>query len=248
MEKLLQSQKALVTGGSRGIGFAIAKKFLEHGACVEIWSSSQKSNQRALEQLHPYGSVTGQVVNVGDIDQVQQAAANFLEKYGNIDTLVNNAGITRDQLLLKLSPENWENVINTNLNSLFNTTSSFIRSMMKARSGCIINISSIVGITGNPGQTNYAASKSGIIGFTKALAKEVGSRNIRVNCIAPGFIRTDMTNALKEEQMLAITKQIPLDRIGEPEDIANAALFLASPLASYVNAHVMTVDGGCIAY
>ncbi|WP_213357738.1 3-oxoacyl-ACP reductase FabG [Chlamydiifrater phoenicopteri] len=247
MKNFLEGKKAIVTGGNRGIGFGIAKAFVEHGATVEIWGTNESGCQKAAEELLSLGNTGGvsyAKVDVTSLPQIQEAMARFLERHGGLDILVNNAGITKDNLLMKMSEEEWNAVIQTNLSSVFYTCSSAIRHMMKARSGSIINITSIVGKTGNPGQTNYAASKAGIIGFSKALAKEVGSRNIRVNCIAPGYIQTDMTAVLKEELKAAWIKMTPLARLGSVEDIAGAALFLASPWSSYITSQVITVDGG----
>ncbi|WP_213318383.1 3-oxoacyl-ACP reductase FabG [Chlamydiifrater volucris] len=247
MKNFLEGKRAIVTGGSRGIGFGIAKAFIEYGATVEIWGTNENGCQKAVEELSALGgvgSVSYSKVDVTSSAQIQDAMSCFLRNYEALDILVNNAGITRDNLLMKMSNEDWEAVIQTNLFSVFYTCSAAIRHMMKARSGSIINITSIVGKTGNPGQTNYAASKAGIIGFSKALAKEVGSRNIRVNCIAPGYIQTDMTASLKEELKASWIKMTPLARLGNVEDIAGAALFLASPWSSYVTSQVITVDGG----
>lgn len=246
MDKILLGKKAIVTGGSRGIGFAIAKLFVEQGADVEIWGiNSEKGKQSAIE-LSQIASrpVTFVKTDVSNYDSVKEAAQAFISNHGSVDILVNNAGITRDNLLMRMSEEEWSSVINTNLNSLYYVCSSVIRSMIKARSGSIINISSIVGIMGTPGQTNYAAAKAGIIGFSRALAKEVAARNIRVNCIAPGFIDTDMTRVLNDDLKSDWLKNVPMGRMGYPEEIANTALFLASPLSSYITAQVLSVDGG----
>lgn len=246
MNQILLGKKAIITGGSRGIGFAIAKLFVEQGADVEIWGINiEKGEQAATELSQVLGRpVTFVSADVSNCNSVKEAIQAFLSNHGSIDILVNNAGITRDNLLMRMSEEEWSSVINTNLNSLYYLCSSVIRPMIKARSGSIINISSIVGITGSPGQTNYAAAKAGIIGFSRALAKEVAARNIRVNCIAPGFIDTDMTRILNEELKSNWLKNIPMGRMGLPEEIANAALFLASSLSSYITAQVLSVDGG----
>lgn len=248
--KLLSNQTAIVTGGTRGIGKGIAARFIEQGASVALFAASEARGAEALKELQALASEGQKVafykVDVSDAKQVEASIEQVYKDFGHVDILVNNAGITRDGLLMRLSEDDWEQVINTNLKSVYNTCRAVIRSMMKARKGKIINITSVVGLMGNPGQTNYAASKSGMIGFTKSLAKEMGARNICVNCIAPGFIATDMTDALNEKQRETILSQIPMQRLGRPEDIANAALFLASPLADYVTGQVLTVDGGMV--
>lgn len=245
--QLLKGKKALITGGSRGIGFAIARRFAECGADIALFGTNSERGHKAAEELKN----TGQKVfffqaDVSNEEQTLQGIESASECLGGIDILVNNAGITKDGLLMKMKKEDWQAVLDVNLNSIFYTSKAVIRAMMKAREGRIINISSVVGLMGNAGQTNYAASKAGIIGFTKALAKEVGARNITVNCIAPGFITTDMTEALTEAQKGQLLAQIPLGRLGAPEEIADAALFLASPLASYITGQTLTVDGGMV--
>jgi 3-oxoacyl-[acyl-carrier protein] reductase len=239
--KLLSNQTAIVTGGTRGIGKGIAARFIEQGASVALFAASEARGAEALKELQALASEGQKVafykVDVSDAKQVEASIEQVYKDFGHVDILVNNAGITRDGLLMRLSEDDWEQVINTNLKSVYNTCRAVIRSMMKARKGKIINITSVVGLMGNPGQTNYAASKSG---------KEMGARNICVNCIAPGFIATDMTDALNEKQRETILSQIPMQRLGRPEDIANAALFLASPLADYVTGQVLTVDGGMV--
>jgi len=247
---MLFNKVALVTGGTRGIGKAIAKRFVEAGARVAIFGTDPEKGERAVEELKK-SAVDGQKivfyqVDVGDSQQVDEAVQKVYQEFGTLDILVNNAGITRDNLLMRLSEEDWESVMNTNLKSVFNTCKSVVRPMIKGRSGKIINITSVVGLTGNAGQTNYAASKSGMIGFTKSLAKEIAGRGISVNCIAPGFVETDMTDKLNEKQKESILNQIPMQKMGKPEDIANAALFLASSLADYVTGQVITVDGGMV--
>lgn len=248
--KLLLDKTAIVTGGTRGIGKGIATRFIQQGASVAIFGTNAERGSEALKELQALANEGQKVsfyqVDVGDAKQVEASMKQVYQDFVHIDILVNNAGITRDNLLMRLSEEDWEQVINTNLKSIYNTCRAVIRPMMKARQGKIINITSVVGLMGNPGQTNYAASKSGMIGFTKSLAKEMGTRNICVNCIAPGFISTDMTNALSEKQREAILSQIPMQKLGQPEDIANAALFLASPLADYITGQVLTVDGGMV--
>lgn len=245
MSNMLIGKKAIITGGSRGIGFAVAKLFVEQGADLEIWGMNADRGQQAAIELSSFGRpVTFAQVDVSDSGSVKAGVQAFLEQYGGIDILVNNAGITRDNLLMRMSEEEWLSVINTNLNSLYYVCSNVIRSMIKARSGSIINISSIVGLMGSAGQTNYAAAKAGIIGFTRSLAKEIASRNIRVNCIAPGFIDTDMTKVLNDNLKSEWLKSIPMGRMGSPEEIAKVALFLASPLSSYITSQVLSVDGG----
>ncbi len=248
--KLLADQVAIVTGGTRGIGKGIAACFIEQGASVAIFGTNPERGNEAAKELQasaPEGQkVTFYQVDVGDAKQVASTLEQVYNDFGHVDVLVNNAGITRDSLLMRLTEEDWEQVININLKSIYNTCRGVIRPMIKARRGKIINITSVVGLMGNAGQTNYAASKSGMIGFTKSLAKEMGGRNICVNCVAPGFIETDMTDALNEKQKEAILNQIPMQKLGKPQDIANAVLFLASPLADYVTGQVLTVDGGMV--
>ncbi|EPP35606.1 3-oxoacyl-[acyl-carrier-protein] reductase [Chlamydia ibidis] len=245
MDKLLLGKKAIITGGSRGIGFGIAKLFVEHGATVEIWGINAAKGKDAARELSLGGlEVAYGNVDVSSFESVKEASDKFLSVHGGIDILVNNAGITRDNLLMRMTHEEWSSVINTNLNSIYYTCSSVIRSMIKARSGSIVNITSIVGLMGSPGQTNYAAAKAGIIGFSRALSKEVAARNIRVNCIAPGFIDTDMTRVLDDKLKTDWIKGVPMGRMGMPEDVASAALFLASPMSSYVTGQVLSVDGG----
>jgi 3-oxoacyl-[acyl-carrier protein] reductase len=248
MEKLLFGKTALITGGTRGIGKAIAQLFAKQGASLALFGTNLENGSAVTQELKSF-IVEGQKIsfyqtNVSDTAQVEKMMQQVYADFGQIDILINNAGITRDNLLMRLSEDDWEAVINTNLKSIYNTCRAVVRPMMKAKQGKIINITSVVGLMGNAGQTNYAASKSGMIGFTKSLAKELGSRNISVNCIAPGFIETDMTGALNEKQKEIILSQIPMQRMGQPSDVAHAALFLASPLADYVTGQVLTVDGG----
>ncbi|AFS21263.1 3-oxoacyl-ACP reductase FabG [Chlamydia psittaci] len=245
MNGILLGKKAIVTGGSRGIGFSISKLFVEQGADVEIWGVNDEGGKKAAQELSKIGRpATFAKVDVSKSESVKEAVQNFITVHGNIDILVNNAGITRDNLLMRMSEEEWSSVINTNLSSLYYVCSSVIRPMIKARSGSIINISSVVGLMGSPGQTNYAAAKAGIIGFSRALAKEVAARNVRVNCIAPGCIDTDMTRVLNDNLKSEWLKNVPMGRMGFPEEIANVALFLASPLSSYITSQVLSVDGG----
>ena len=248
---LLKNKKALITGGTAGIGKEIALCFAKQGASVTIFGTSAERAQAVLDELRQNKQFDEQdfraeVVNVADKAAIEQAIAQLLKEWGQIDILVNNAGITRDGLLMKMSEEDWDQVIDVNLKSVYNTCQTLIRSMMKARGGKIINVSSVVGLTGNPGQANYAASKSGMIGFTKALAQEVASRGICVNCIAPGFIETRMTDVLTETQKEELLKKIPMKRMGHPMDIANAALFFASDQSGYITGQVLTVDGGMV--
>jgi 3-oxoacyl-[acyl-carrier protein] reductase len=250
MHALLKDKIAIVTGGSRGIGKAITVRFAEEGASIAIFGTNPEKGREILKELQSCVQSGQKIafysVDVADSSQVEKVIHQVYADFGRIDILVNNAGIARDNLLMRLSEEDWEKVLNTNLKSVYNTCRSVVRSMMKSRQGKIINIASVVGLMGNAGQTNYAASKSGMIGFTKSLAKELGSRGICVNCIAPGFIETDMTNVLNEKQKEAILLQIPMQKMGQPHDVANAALYLASPLADYITGQVLTVDGGMV--
>lgn len=239
---MLEDQVAIVTGGTAGIGKAIALKFAEHGAKVAIFGTNAGRGAQIVEEIN--GEAFFVQVDVSKTEDVAKAVSQVVEKFGNVDILVNNAGITKDQLLIRMSEEEWDNVMAINVKSCYNTCRVLARSMMKARKGKIINMSSVVGLSGNLGQANYAASKAAVIGFTKALAKELASRNICVNCIAPGFIGTRMTDAITEQQKESILATIPFGRIGEPDDIAKAALFLASSLSDYITGQVLTVDGG----
>jgi len=243
----LTDQVVLVTGGSRGIGYAIAKHFAEAGAHVIISSRSEKTLTAAAKELSTDQiSVTAIPCDVSAPDSIKSLLDEIITKFDRIDVVVNNAGITRDNLMLRMNEEDWDSVLNTNLKGAFFTTKFASRYMLKQKSGCIINISSVVGITGNPGQTNYAASKSGILGLTKATAQELASRNIRVNAIAPGYITTEMTDKLTEKQKEELTALIPLKRLGTPNDVAGLAVFLASPQASYITGQVLRVDGGMV--
>jgi len=244
--KLLENKVALVTGASRGIGEAIAIKFAEHGASVAFTYLSSEDRAKALEErLTAMGvKAKGYRSNAADYAASETLCTEVLKDFGAIDICVNNAGISKDNLLLRLTPEQWDEVMQANLKSVFNLTKQVIKPMMKARSGSIINISSIVGVKGNAGQSAYAASKAGIIGFTKSIAQEIGSRNIRCNAIAPGFIETDMTHYLKDGGAEKWFEKIPLGRFGKAEEVANAALFLASDLSSYTTGHVLGVCGG----
>jgi len=247
MNRLLQGKVALVTGGSAGIGKAIAQKFVQAGAQVVIFGTDPSRGLKAVEEIQ--STVEGACIAFMQVDvsshtAVTEAIKQVIEIHGQVDVLVNNAGITKDRLLMKMSEEDWDSVMNVNVKSCYNMCHALVRSMMKARNGKIINISSVVGLMGNAAQTNYAASKAAIIGFTKALAKELAPRNISVNCLAPGFIITKMTDALSEQQKEMTLSKIPLARFGVPEEIANAALFLASDLSNYVTGQVISVDGG----
>ncbi len=241
----LDGRIALVTGASRGIGRAIALELARCGAVVIGTSTTAPGADGIGQQLVAAGAKgAGVALDVNDLRQVESAIADIQKRFGDIAILVNNAGITRDNLLLRMKDEEWDEIMATDLKSVYRLSKLVLRSMLKARYGRIINITSVVGVTGNAGQTNYAAAKAGIIGFSKSLAREVGSRNITVNCIAPGFIDTDMTRALSEEQRGALVQQIPLGRLGRPEDVAAAAAFLASPAADYVTGCTLHVNGG----
>ncbi len=249
--QLLKGKTALITGGTAGIGKAIACLFAEHGADVAILGTNAERAALAVKEieacrLDPGQKVLSSIANVSKAAEVEEAFGKIIQEFGKIDILVNNAGITRDNLLMRMSEEDWNLVLDVNLKSVYHTCKAMSRPMMKARSGNIINITSVIGLTGNAGQVNYAASKSGMIGFTKSLAKELASRNIRVNCIAPGYIETQMTDLLAPAVKEAILSKIPMSRIGNPRDIAHAALFLASDLAGYVTGQVLTVDGGMV--
>ena len=247
--KLLEGKVAIVTGAARGIGEAIAIKFAEHGANIAFTYVRDSSTEKAtaLENKLTGLGVKAKAYksNAGDFAQCETFVNDVLKKFGKIDICVNNAGISKDNLLLRMSPEQWNDVIQVNLNSVFNMTKQVIRPMMKAKNGSIINMSSIIGEMGNAGQSSYAASKAGIIGFTKSVAKELGSRNIRCNAIAPGFVETDMTGYLKEGEAADKYKAgIPLGRFASGEDIANTALFLASDWGNYITGQVISVCGG----
>jgi 3-oxoacyl-[acyl-carrier protein] reductase len=244
--KLLENKVALVTGASRGIGEAIAIKFAEHGASIAFTYLSSDERAKALEEKLAGLGVKAKAYksDAGDFAAAEQLTNEVMKEFGTIDICVNNAGISRDNLLLRMTQEQWDDVMQANLKSVFNLTKQVIKPMMKARSGSIINLSSIVGMKGNAGQSSYAASKAGIIGFTKSIALELGSRNVRCNAIAPGFVETDMTHYLKEGGAEKWFEKIPLQRFGKPEEIADVALFLASGLSSYVSGQVISVCGG----
>jgi len=246
--KLLENKVALVTGASKGIGRAIAQRFIEEGAKVAFTYLSSVERGEALEKdlAALGGEAKGFRSDASSGEQAEQLIQDVVAHFGQIDIIVNNAGITRDTLMLRMSEEDFDQVISINLKSVFNTTNPTQRYMLKQRSGSIINISSIVGIKGNAGQANYAASKAGIIGFTKSVALELGSRGIRCNAVAPGFIETEMTGVLDEKVVQTWRDAIPLKRGGQPEDVANACVFLGSDLSSYVSGQVLQVDGGLL--
>jgi len=246
--KLLENKTVLITGASRGIGNGIATVFAEHGANVVFTYSSSVDAANALEtELQALGvQAKGYQSNAADFEQAQELVENVLADFSTIDVLINNAGITKDNLLMRITEEDFDKVIEVNLKSVFNLTKAVQRSMLKQRQGSIINISSVVGVKGNAGQSNYAASKAGIIGFSKSVALELGSRNIRCNVIAPGFIETEMTAQLSEDVVAGWRAGIPLKRGGTPNDVANACVFLASDLSSYITGQVINVDGGML--
>lgn len=249
MNRILEGKTAIITGGNAGIGKAIAERFAQAGANVIILATNQErglSVQNHIQSINPTIKSKFYKVNVSSKAEVDSVMQEILKEFSSIDILVNNAGIVRDTLLMKMSEEDWDLVLNVNLKSIYNTCQALVRPFLKARKGKIINITSVVGLTGNAGQANYAASKAGMIGFTKSLAKELATRGINVNCIAPGFIETDMTGSLNDEQKKVILSQVPMNRLGTSEEIANAALFLASDLANYITGQTLTVDGGMV--
>lgn len=242
---LLKDKVAIITGGARGIGREIALTFAQEGANICICDVNEQILEKATKELKATGrQAIGLKVDVTDFSQVEGMVQKVLDKFAKIDILINNAGITRDNLLLRMKEEEWDVVLNVNLKGTFNCTKAVSKIMIKQRNGKIVNIASIIGLIGNAGQANYAASKGGIISFTKSVAKEFASRNINVNVIAPGFIKTDMTAKLPQDLQESILKTIPLNRFGEPSDVANLALFLVSENSSYMTGHVIQVDGG----
>lgn len=242
---LLENEVVLVTGASRGIGRAIAQQMGKEGATVIGTATTDKGADNISSYLEEAGfKGCGLQLNVTEPDRISELIKEINGKYGAVTVLVNNAGITRDNLLLRMKDDEWDDIITTNLSSIFRLSKACLRGMLKNKGGRIINIASVVGVTGNPGQSNYAAAKAGIIGFGKSLAREIGTRGITVNTIAPGFIKSDMTDALPEEQKEALAKEIALSRLGEPEEIAHAAVFLASSNASYITGHTLHVNGG----
>lgn len=245
--KLLEGKVALITGATRGIGKGIAEVFARQGAKVAFTYAGSVDKAKALEEeLGKITTVKSYRSDASDYDAAQQLVADVISEFGKIDILINNAGITRDNLMLRMSKDDWDTIIKVNLDSVFNMTKAVVKPMMKAKAGSIINMTSVVGVKGNAGQANYAASKAGVIGFSKSIALELGSRNIRCNAIAPGFIETEMTGALDEKTVQGWRDAIPLKRGGQPEDVANACVFLASEMSSYVTGQVLNVDGGML--
>ncbi|GJQ04153.1 3-oxoacyl-[acyl-carrier-protein] reductase [Capnocytophaga canimorsus] len=246
--KLLTNKTAIITGASRGIGRGIAQIFAKHGANIAFtYSASVEAANELEKELNQEGiKAKGYKSNAADFQEAQKLADEVLAEFGSIDILINNAGITKDNLLMRISEEDFDKVIEVNLKSVFNMTKAVQRTMLKQRKGSIINISSVVGVKGNAGQSNYAASKAGMLGFTKSIALELGSRNIRCNAIAPGFIETEMTAKLDEKVIQGWRDNIPLKRGGTPEDVANACVFLASDMSDYITGQVLNVDGGML--
>ena len=246
--KLLENKVALITGGGRGIGRSICESFAENGCNVAFtYNSSKEAAENLVEELKKYDvKVKSYKSDASDHDKSVELIENVISDFERIDVLVNNAGITKDNLLMRMSPSDFKDVVNVNLGSVFNLTKSSIRFFLKQKEGSIINISSIVGVKGNAGQSNYAASKAGIIGFSKSIALELGSRNIRCNVVAPGFIETDMTDSLSDDVLEKWKESIPLKRSGKPNDVGNACVFLASDLSSYITGQVLQVDGGLL--
>jgi 3-oxoacyl-[acyl-carrier protein] reductase len=242
---MLQKQIAFVTGASRGIGHAIAGELGRRGATVVGTATTEDGAQIISDYLKAAGvNGRGATLNVNNAAQIESVLKAVQEEFGDISILVNNAGITRDNLLLRMKDEEWDAILETDLKSVFRLSRAVLRAMMRSRYGRIINISSVVGATGNIGQSNYAAAKAGLFGFSKSLAREIGSRNITVNCVAPGFISTDMTRSLTEKQQEYLMQQIPLGRLGQPEDVASAVAFIASPAAGYITGATLHVNGG----
>lgn len=247
--QLLKGKKAIVTGGTAGIGREIALELARQGASVAIMGTNAERAIGVVSEMQQIDSSREFIIEILDVskkEEVDQAITSILEKWGQVDILVNNAGITRDKLLMKMTEEDWDSVLAVNLKSVYNLCHALVRPMLKARTGKIINISSVVGLTGNAGQANYTASKAGVIGFTKSLALEVAKKGICVNCIAPGFIETKMTDVLTDSQKENIFAQIPMSRMGSTQDIANGVVFLASNLSDYITGQVLTIDGGMV--
>lgn len=250
--KFLEKKSAIVTGGTRGIGKAIALSYAKNGASVVIFGTNEERAKETLEEMQKLAIDSSQkfeyrLVDVSSHEAVQKSIDEIYVKFAPIDILVNCAGITRDTLLMRMSEEQWDEVIDVNLKSAYNLCKAVVKHMVKARSGKIINITSVLGLTGSAGQVNYTSSKFGLIGFTRSLALELAKRGVCVNCIAPGFIQTDMTDKLTETQREEILKKVPMQKLGQPENIADAALFLASPMSDYVTGQTITVDGGMLA-
>lgn len=240
----LTGRTALVTGGTRGIGLAVAQRLVEAGARVAVLSRNAERSRAVAAELG--ADMIGVGCDVTDLQQVEAVVPEVTDQLGGLDILVNNAGFTRDNILLRLGKEDWDDVLATNLTGVFHVTKAVIKGMMKRRSGRIINMTSVIGITGNKGQANYAASKAGLIGFTKSVAREYASRNILANCVAPGLINTVLTSRLPPEAQKALLDGVPLGRVGQPEDVAGAVVFLASDLAAYMTGQVLIVDGGMV--
>ncbi len=242
-----ENNHILITGGNRGIGKAICLAFARYKTHIHIWDINDNGFKELKNEIEALGSSAYfSKLNVASYSEVEKGTETLLEQAGSIDTVINNAGITRDNLLMGMKEDEWDSVISVNLKGTFNVSKHIIKSMIRKRNGTIINIASVIGLMGNKGQANYAASKAGIIGFTKSLAKEVGSRNVRVNAIAPGFIETEMTRKLPEEVIKNYAKLIPLNRMGQPSEIADLCLFLASDMAKYITGQVINVDGGML--
>ncbi len=245
--KLLEGKVALITGATRGIGKGIAEMYASQGAKVAFTYAGSVDKAKELEAtLSSVTQIKGYQSDASDFEAAQTLVDEVIAEFGKIDILVNNAGITKDNLLLRMSKEDWDKVIKVNLDSVFNLTKAVIKPMMKAKEGSIINMTSVVGISGNAGQANYAASKAGVIGFTKSVALELGSRNIRCNAIAPGFIQTEMTDALDDKAKEKWNEAIPMKKLGQTKDIANACVFLGSEMASYITGQTLNVDGGLL--